>query len=344
MRRYHVILGTAVIAMAMGMSAYADDIVVRTSVGSGEVLFTETAEPAEISEEDLTDMVKGAINNIGSTNLTGLVDISAKGELAMDEQNKMPLMLDVIGNIDKFEDKFHAQLHCAYEGMGQSDNADYESYMWKDGDKTVSGMQLDGQWYVSESNAVEDTLDMFGANEAADEAKKLTLSNIQPNLYEENGVKYYACVYNYEDLKAVASEFAEAEEYFDTVDKIVGDNNIQVTILINTATGMPRAFTINAGEPTGTLSGDLLESDTDLTYNFNTLYATLLVDDTIASLDIPEEVLNAPSIESAYDYGEESTEIYYGDDEADFDADFDADVDVDADADDDFDIEIETEE
>jgi hypothetical protein len=205
-------------------------------------------------------------------------------------------------------------------------------------------MQLDGQWYVTESNTVEDTLEMFGANEAADEAKTLSLSNIQPNLYEENGVKYYACVYNYEDLKAVASEFAETEEYFDTVDKIVGDNNVQVTILINSATGMPRAFTINAGEPTGTLSGDLMESDTDLTYNFDTLYATLLIDDTIASLDIPEEVLNAPSIESAYDYGEESTEVYYGDEFSDDDADFDADFDADADADDDFDIEVETEE
>ena len=43
MRKYHVIIGTTVIAMAMGMSAYADDIVVRTSIGSGEVHFTETS-------------------------------------------------------------------------------------------------------------------------------------------------------------------------------------------------------------------------------------------------------------------------------------------------------------
>ena len=72
-----VAAGTAAAAVLMTSAVLADDISVRTSVGSGEVVFTETSETADISAEELSDLVKDGLQKLVAL-LYGQVVVAGK--------------------------------------------------------------------------------------------------------------------------------------------------------------------------------------------------------------------------------------------------------------------------
>ena len=294
MKKICIALATATLLASLSTVVYADDVIVRTSVGSGEVKFTETSEKADITADELTELVKNSLKEISKHNtLNGFFDASANISLKLDEENQMPIKAEAIGNIDRYDDTLYANFHYSYDVMGQSDSQNFEAYSWEDGDKTYSATFTDNEWSVTESQKpINDALDELSESLESEEAQKFSLDALQPNLYEEDGTKYYVCIYDKDTMINTAEAFEGAEMYTSMADQIAGDNDVQLVFIINAETGMPRALSINASGASGSLPGELFGAESNIEFSCDDLYATVLLSEDADTIEIPEEVLN----------------------------------------------------
>ena len=293
MRKKALLFGTAVMASMLGISAYADDVVVRTSVGSGEVIFTETDEDVAIDEEELDTLVKSSLDSIKEEDIDIFVDADIDGTLNFGEGAELPIKASLIGSIDKFLDNVHTSIHYNYNAMGSEDEGSYEAYTWLDGDKKLTAVfneDDEEEWSVSSTDAGEDGI----LDSVEENSESFKISGLQPKLYEENGQKYYVCLYDLATLVETAGDLEMLQGFDSMVTDIVGDNEVTAVVVINAETGLPRAISINASEAEGTIPGDIFGVDAGIPYSVPSLYATVLFDDNGEEVVIPEEVLSAP--------------------------------------------------
>ena len=91
-RKLMILAATGVCAAAMASGVWADDIVVNTSVGSGEVVFAQTDETADITEEELTELVKEAARQAGDlTMIDAFLDAEADVSIKLGAENEMAI-------------------------------------------------------------------------------------------------------------------------------------------------------------------------------------------------------------------------------------------------------------
>ena len=320
MRKKVLLFGTAVMASMLGISAYADDVVVRTSVGSGEVTFTETGEDVAIDEEELNTLVKSSLDSIKEDDIDIFVDADIDGTLNFGEGSELPLKASLIGSIDKFLDNVHTSIHYNYNAMGSEDEGSYEAYTWLDGDKKLTAVfneDDEEEWSVSSTDAEEGIFDSVEEN-----SESFKISGLQPKLYEEDGQKYYVCLYDLATLVETAGDFEMLQGFDSMVTDIVGDNEVTAVVVINAETGLPRAISISASEAEGTIPGDIFGVDEEVSYSVPSLYATVLFDNNGEEVVIPEEVLSAPVEELSHtfeDLGNSLVESLTGETEGELD-------------------------
>ena len=285
---------TAALAVSFVPAVYAEDVVVRTSVGSGEVVFTETSEPASISAEELTALVRSSVKAAAESDVLGLfVDASGDITIKLDETNGMPLKGGFIGDFRKSGDNASASFHYSYDALGSSESANVQAYDWEANDEHFSAVSKDeGEWKVSRSEMFSDMFDSI--DDVVDEkAGDFVLQGLQPNLYEEDGRKYYVCKYDISTLLSMANSVEAAQMYTGLADSILSGIPMDIIFVFNAETGFPRAFTINASGAEGSIPGELLGSSTDFGFSCGELYATVLFDHDNVAIEIPEEVLSA---------------------------------------------------
>ena len=283
MRKIYI-AAIAAIATLGAFNVSADDVIVRTSVGSGEVVFTETDEAADITSAELSELMEKYLNDTEKMkNMNIFIDAAA--DASVNFGTEMDIKADAIGTIDKNGDTSHARLHYSYNGLSD----DYEAYMWKEGNKNYTAVESDGEWLVDSSFDVSDIINDF----KSDHAEKAELDGMLPNVYEEDGKKFYVCVYDKNNIADSMDKFEVPDEYRKIVDGIIGDNNMRFVIVINADTGMLRAVTLDASDSKGTIPGDMFEMDEDVTFECKDLYATMLFDEQAEEVMIPSEALDA---------------------------------------------------
>ena len=308
MRKNFILLGTAILTLGLASAVYADDVIVRTSVGSGEVVFKETAEKAEITEEELTNEVKEYFQNMDSASM--FADANIEANLEFSEDFQLPVKAGIIGDMKKVGTDSHVKFHYDYDFMGSVSDGVYESYMWEEDGKKYSAVYSetddaddvddtddDDDWIVTESDMVSETIDKFG-----DSLNNFTLRGLMPNLYEEEGNKYYVCIYNKDELMEELQEFEQFKEYSSMVESVLGDNNFCCIVVINAEDFSPRGITFTTDKISGTLPGAIFGSDTDMNYSCNDLYATVLFDKDVETIVVPDEVLNTPVQDLNFDF------------------------------------------
>ena len=296
MRKIGVVLMTAALAASMATVVSADDISVRTSVGSGQVVFTETDEPANISAEELTEKVKESLKEmVEAGNVHGFLDAAANVSVTLAEDTQMEVKADAIGNLTKYEDTTAADLHYSFDGLGNSMSGDYQAYDWNADGKHFAAVSTDGEnWSVTSAEAVSGMIDKAEDFMNSDEANQVSLECLQPVLYEEGGKKYYVCTYGTADILNTTNNIPGAASYSGLAEGIVGENAVSLVFVVNAETGAIRAISVDASNAEGTLPGALIGADLDVGYKCGDLYATILLDENAEAITIPEEVLNAP--------------------------------------------------
>ena len=158
-RKLMILAATGVCAAAMASGVWADDIVVNTSVGSGEVVFTQTDETAEITEEELTELVKEAARQAGDlTMIDAFLDAEADVSIKLGAENEMAIKASAIGMADRYEDKGYGSFYYSLEGLGTPQSAQFEAYHWVDGDTHYTSVSDGSAWKTTAEDAVQETL------------------------------------------------------------------------------------------------------------------------------------------------------------------------------------------
>lgn len=285
------------LVMVGGVSVYADDISVRTSVGSGEVVFTETDEEVTLTEEEVVDLVSNALSVDEGGNLEGFLDVSAKGKISMGEEYDIPISIDVYGSVEKYDEKAHADIHFSYDVMEEAKDGSYELYQWENEGQKLTAVYQDDEWFVTSSDIVEEASEGLGLEGLEEQAKSFKLRGLQKHLYEENDKKYYVCVYTVKELEETLKDYG-SESLLDTfgIRELLSDSNLKVVLVIDSVSGLPRAISVDACNAKGSIPESLMEAEegTSAGYDFSDLYITLLVSEKEEGIEIPEEVLNAP--------------------------------------------------
>ena len=295
MRRTIAAAATAIFAVSMVTTAFADDVTVRTSVGSGEVVFTETSEKAEISEADLTSLVKNGIKSLNESEaFNAFVDAEASVTLNLSEKNAINLVGSAIGTFNRNQNDGYASFFYSLEGIGDPQNGKYESYHWVKDDTHYTAESSGNGWTVKEEDLISKVLEQLEDSMDAEEVKDVSLEGLLPNLYEENGEKYYVCLYNKDTLMKSVSNIPGAELYTAMAEGYLEDNDIKLIAVVNAKTGLLRAFSLDASGARGQLPGELLGAEGSMSYSAGDLYATILLDTDAQTIEIPEEVLNTP--------------------------------------------------
>ena len=286
------------LAASMVTTAFADDVSVRTSVGSGEVVFTETSEEANISAEELTKLVKDSLSGLHQHEvLNTFLDTEASVSLKVSDQNEINLSGSVIGDVEKNGTDGYASLFYSFEGIGTPQSNKFEAYHWVKDDTHFSASSTGDGWTVKQEDFISSALESVSSAMDSDEIDQISLIAPLPHLYEENGVKYYVCVYDKDSIVNTAGGVSGAEMYTMLADSILGDNDVKLTVVVNAETGFPRAVSLNADGAAGQLPAEMMGGEGSLEYTAKDFYATLLMDTEAQSVQIPEEVLNTPVTE-----------------------------------------------
>ena len=131
MKKMMLVAAAGVFSAAMATGALADDISVRTSIGSGEVVFTQTDKTADITAAELTARVKDALKKAGDLDaFDALLDAEADISIKLGEENQMGIQASAICSVEEFEHKEHASLFYSLEGLGEPQSSKYEAYHW----------------------------------------------------------------------------------------------------------------------------------------------------------------------------------------------------------------------
>ena len=158
-RKLMILAATGVCAAAMASGVWADDIVVNTSVGSGEVVFAQTDETADITEEELTELVKEAARQAGDlTMIDAFLDAEADVSIKLGAENEMAIKASAIGMADRYEDKGYGSFYYSLEGLGTPQSAQFEAYHWVDGDTHYTSVSDGSAWKTTAEDAVQETL------------------------------------------------------------------------------------------------------------------------------------------------------------------------------------------
>ena len=295
MRKVFLAAATAALAAAMVTGVSADDVVVRTSVGSGEVVFTETDKAAELSAEELSALVKDAIASAKEQETLSLfLDAEAKVSIKFDEQNTMEMTGTAIGQAEKNADKNYANFTYAFDGFGNSMGGTMESYGWEADGHEYSAFNDGSGWKVEDICIVDKIYEIIDEVIDSKEAQGFNLSGLLPNLYEENGQQFYVFMYNKDSVMETANGFDGAELYTGLADSILGDNDLKLILVINAETYLPRAFTIDASDSEGSIPGELFGTEGSLGFSTGDLYVTYLMNEDASEIEIPDEVLETP--------------------------------------------------
>jgi hypothetical protein len=290
-----VAAGTAAAAVLMTSAVLADDISVRTSVGSGEVVFTETSETADISAEELSDLVKDGLKNLDEYNaFNGFLDAEVNVALKVDEENQMALSASAIGLLNKNEDNAYANFFYSLEGLGDPQSGNFEAYHWVDDGTHYTAVSNGDDWDVEKEDIVSLALEALSDSMETDEVEDVSLDALLPNLYEdEDGNPYYVCLYDKDTIMDTADDIDAISLYASMADGILGDNNVKLIVVVDAQTGLLRAVSLDASGISGELPGELLGGEGTLEFSGEDLYVTLLLDTTEETIEIPEEVLSA---------------------------------------------------
>lgn len=308
MKKSTMLLATAMFAMAMGTVANADDVTVRTSVGSGEITFVETDEPVQVSAEELTDMVRNAVKELADADVSGFFDASVDGKLDMGEMGSMAIKASAIGDAEKYGDASHVKVHYDYDLMGQADSGDFETYAWKEDGTNYTGYLSDGEWAVYATDAMEDAFD--AVDEAEEKTEDFVLSGLQERLYaSEDGRKCYVCVYGADEIKEAMGQVEDAAEYADAFDAVAGDADFSIVVVIDAETGRPRCCSIDAAGVSGTIPGEMLGGEGEFAYSFDEFYATGVLEPMESEIEIPDEVKAAYDENSSDDLNFDLSEL-----------------------------------
>lgn len=296
MKKMIAAAGTALAAALMTTAVFADDIVVRTSIGGGEVPFTETSEAADISAEELTSSVKEAIKNMNDLDVfNSFLDTEASVTLKIDEENQMELGASVIGDVEKSGENEYASFFYSVSGFGDPMTGQFTSYHWVEDGKHYSAVSDGEEWKVQEEDMIAQALEELAASLESKEVSKFSLDALQPNLYQdESGNKYYVCLYDKDTIMNTANGIEGVDLYASLADTIIGDNDVKLIVVINADTFLPRAVSLDASGASGQLPGELFGAETPIEFSTGDLFATFLLDKEAQTIEIPEEVLNTP--------------------------------------------------
>ena len=294
-RKMMLVAATGVFAAAMTSGVWADDIVVNTSIGSGEVVFTQTDETADITAEELTEFVKEAAKQAGElTSLDVFLDAEADVSIKLGEENEMAIQASAIATADRYEDKGYGSFYYSLSGLGAPQSAQYEAYHWVDGDTHYTSVSDGSAWKTRIEDGVQEAIDQLTGAIDSEQASQVSLGGLLPNLYEEDGEKYYVCVLDKDMLMSTAGGVSEAQGFLPLVESVLGDNDVKLTVVVNAETGLPRAVSLNASGIAGQIPGELMGGEGAYEFSANDLYVTFLMYPEAQDFEIPEDALNAP--------------------------------------------------
>lgn len=305
MRKVRTASVFAVMALTASVSACvsADDVTVRTSVGSGEITFTETDEAADIDIEELTGYVTGTIKNLdGLKELHGFADVSADISLKADENTEMPVKVNMTGTLSKDGSCSYMDAHYSYDVMGNTGEDSREVYTWEEEGVTYMARSGSDGWKVSASGKFDDFTSSLKYALDEHEMDSFVLSGLLPNMYELDGKKYYICVYDADTMLDEADKLEAAAAYTGMFGDTLKENGAKAVIAIDAGSWLPRAVSFDASGASGSLPGFMFDSENDISFTANDLYATLLLEASTDAVEIPEEVLNtAVSEDDSFD-------------------------------------------
>lgn len=289
---------TAMAAALMSTAVFADDVVVRTSIGSGEVVFTETSEETDVSAGELSELVKDALKNAKELDaFDAFMDAEAGVTLKIDEENQMEFNLSAIGVMDKNGDDGYTSFFYSMDGLGDPQGGSYEAYHWVDDGTHYTAVSDGEEWTVEEEDFISQALEQMSDaldNEQADQIN-LDENALLPNLYEdEDGNKYYIFLYDKDLAMNTAGSIEGIDLYASMADGILGDNDLQMIVVIDAQTFIPRAVSLNASGASGEIPGELFGAESALEFGSDDLYFTLLMSTDAQTIEIPEEVKNTP--------------------------------------------------
>ena len=282
MMKKRVIICAGIIAMTLSVPVFADDITVRTK--DGKMTFTE-GEAVDITTGELTNKIKEAI----SDTINVSADFVAKGIVNMNlGESPMSMSGSAEGTIDSYGNNVHSYVSYDTDLMGQQNKGIYETYSWADGDQVYSATRTMDEWNISETVSVSTAF-----SEAAEKLDDDTFKGfvVRPHFYEKDGERYYACVCDSQTLIDTMGGMEETAGYVETVKGIVGDNDFNVTVMVNAETGIPYVFSVDASGAKGDFSGEMLGMNGVVTYTCDDLYATAVIEACTDEIEVPEEIL-----------------------------------------------------
>ena len=278
----------ALTAVSVSTIVSADDITLHTSIGKGEVTYTEGAE-VSISGEELALKIAKALMNLKTVD--GFVDAGLNASLET-EKETLPLTAEVICSLGKSEDETYTNISYSLNLFGDKYDNMIEDYTWEDGEKiyraTKSG---DGEWSVEATYDIFDSIDV-----TVEENNDAFSEHITPesHLYEHDGKSYYACMIDSDELLAAVDDLDGDADYDKMAGDILGGNKFNIVFLVDAETGMPHALSLEISPFTNKMPGEILSSEKDITFSLNDAHVTAFIYNTDGQVEIPEEVRSAP--------------------------------------------------
>jgi hypothetical protein len=293
LRKITSIALSALVVASMASAVSADEIVVRSSIGSGEVVFTE-GEETDMTIEELTELVKEAAQGLNEVDFDSILCAQADITLNMGG-SEMPIQFDVIGDAEKEGSVYHAAGHYSSNMFGSESGMNFDTYSWTDGETSYSAVSTDGdEWEVTSDTSAQDMMDSgLEQVDSFDSSQIPEGITLRDHLYEQDDHTYYALTADADSILDAAGSVDAAADYVDMVSSVIGDNDISVVILIDAETFLPHILAVDASDAYGTLPGAIMGLDSDLEYSANDLYATLFIDLPGSGVEIPDEVLEA---------------------------------------------------
>lgn len=310
--------GVMLVSMAPAFSAYADDaaqsesvavapvagaedVVVNTSIGSGQVIFTKTDKAADLTAAELTTRVKDALGKIKDLEaMDAFLDAEADVSIKLGEENQMGIQASAITTAQEYDHKQYASFFYTLSGLGEPMSGTYEAYHWDQDDVHYTSVSDGNGWKTKAEDAWEEIMGYVEIAVESEEANQISLDGLLPNLYEEDGKQYYVCVMDKNMLMNTAQNVGKAQGFLPTVDSILGDNDVKLTVVVNAETGLVRAMSLNASGAKGQIPGSVLGAEGSLEFSADQLYCTFLFSPEADNFSIPDEVLNTP-VENEYE-------------------------------------------
>ena len=109
-------------------TAGPEDVVVHTSIGSGQVIFHKTEEAADITAQDLKARVKDAVVKAAELEtFDAFLDLEAdvKIKLGEGEENQLGIVASAIGTAQEYAHKEHGTFFYSLDGLGVPMSGNY---------------------------------------------------------------------------------------------------------------------------------------------------------------------------------------------------------------------------